>query len=814
MDYSENRLPLWVIAGAGAVALGAAVPGGAEDAPPVYISIEMTGKPWAGEDCEGGDWALDWSGPVTVQDGPPEDVLASYTAFYSSESDQERFRNVRFTSTGVKCRDKDTGGVALRSTIESTDSNKVSVNVSLAPASGVNSPGFSFMADELGACRVESTVSMEPFPLSVAFHGGGANRLSPGLDITAEDLENGFSKTYRFDGVVAGTPPMCMGNELAGGKITLRYKQGEDDAEVSMDACLHLAKNELRTVSAQGTPEGGTYRFGASGVAFNVRDQSGAQADVLGANPGKGDVTVWYQHGNSIPSVTLAGTVVDVLSINNGAEIPKLGIFGADGLKIDGTRAFPLRLDPLDGFVQMTLEDETLASVVNTSSKLELQPTKIGRTFMQARTLCGTPLGPRVPVEVVRCDEDVIKELRRQQADLKNQIDQLVRRITSLLAGDDFQTAANEIGQSTKDLAVKTGESIVGTLTFRDAKRMEWVKRRNYAFGPEVDMWKNLPRDENRLMWVKGVYTMGDVMNDLGDAVDSNDWQKELKPFFSVGIELLRNEAIGLGKTYGEAIMAAEKFGRQLGTLEGTAEQLRNLEPQLDNLVKTLIRITTRLEYCEKARIRIEDPTPVPVDPTPQPTPVEIEEPVEIPVPEEPKPETTDPVPPSTEDGKSVVGLACRVQDLRAPGVSQRLTALRQSVLAARTSDTAQADQSGFVQVSVDTALTRATELDALNDFTRGLSALRQTAEAQRRQVESARTALQKWQGAIEQMAGAMSGSDAQGLAAARTFHDATRDFAMETARYGHAGFDTLIETDECRDRLEVKVDQVRARYN
>ena len=541
MSNSENRLPLLAIIGV--IAAGAGVPCAAEEVPPVYISIKMVGKSWGDENCEGGDWALDWSGSVTVEDGPPEDLLSSYTAFYSSESDQKKFRNVRFTGKGVKCRDKNTGDIALRSTIQSTDSNKVSLNVSLANAPSQNSPGFSFMADELGMCRVESSIPMEPFPLSVALQGGSINRLSPILDITAADLKNGFSKTYQFDGFVAGAPPMCMGNELASGKITLRYKQGEDDAKVSIDACLHLAKNELRTVSARGTPEGGTYRFGSSGVAFDVRNQNGAQAEILGASPGKADVTVWYQHGNHKPSVTLAGTVVDVLAVNNGAKIPQIGIYGADGFKIGGTRAFPLRLDPVDGFVQMALDDETLASVVNTSSKLELQPTRVGRTFMQARTLCGTPLGPRVPVEIVRCDDKVIDDLRKQQADLKKQIDQLVRRITSLLAGDEFQTAATEIGQSTQDLAVKTGESIVGTLTFRDAKRMEWVKRRNYAFGPEVDMWRNLPRDENRLMWVKGVYTMGDVMNDMGEAVDSNDWQKQLKPFLGVAIEVLRNRS-------------------------------------------------------------------------------------------------------------------------------------------------------------------------------------------------------------------------------------------------------------------------------
>jgi hypothetical protein len=787
----------------------ATVSANTDEPPPLFASVQMEGSGWSGENCEGGEWTFGWAGPVAVEAGPLSDLLESHTAFDTSQPNQRPIPAAKIASRAVTCRDNH-DAVALTAHVRPAASDKVQFTLGLAANDAQGTASFAFSVDEVGFCHAEASGHVTDLPISLSVNTANLIQLSPAIEITLEDLENGFNKSYTFDGSVLGAAPMCMGHELTSATLSLRYKSGEEDPSVSMNACLHLAKGETRDVTALGTPEGGRYQFDPRGNAFYLQSQSGNRATFRGERPGAGSVKVEYWK-DKMASAEIAGSVVDVVSINNGVALPQIGIYGANGFIIPGARQFPLKLDPIDGYVQMTLENETIASVNNTSSSVFLQPVKIGKTTMQAKTLCGTPLGPKVPFEIVRCTDEVKQQLRAEQLQLKNEIDQLVRRITALLAGKDFQDAATEIAQATKDVAIKTGESIIGTLTFRDAKRMEWVKKRNYAFGPDVDMWKTLPTDQNRLAWVKGIYTIGDVLNDMGDAVGSNDWQKELKPFFSIGVELLRNEAIGLGKTYGETYLAAEKFSRYLGTLYGVAEQLENLEPQLDRLVKDLIRISTRLEYCE-GQTKIEEPRPNKPDPNkpkPDPIPVEVQEPVEIPVPEEPEPIKDDPIPPKPDPENKTYGLACRAQDLRAPGVALRLNALRQHALAVETPTFGT-----FTTTSIDTALTRAEELRTLRNLTQDLGALREISAVQQKKLKTAQADLKIWQTAIDRMKAAMNGSDEQGIAAARSFYAAGQDFASKVADYGNTSFETLMETDECRDRLEIKIDQVRARYN
>jgi hypothetical protein len=780
--------------------VSAAVSANTDDPPPVFASVQMEGNGWSGENCEGGEWALGWTGPVAVEAGPLSDLLQSYTAFDTSQPNQRPIPAAKFASRAVTCRDNN-NAVALTANVRPAASDKVQFTLGLAANDGQGTASFAFSADEVGFCHVEASGHVSDNPVSLSVNTANLIQLSPAVDITLEDLENGFNKSYTFDGSVLGAAPMCMGHELTKATLSLRYKSGEEDPSVSMSACLHLAKGETREVTAQGTPDGGRYQFGPRGNAFYIQSQSGNRATFRGDQPGQGSVKVEYWK-DKMASAEIAGSVVEVVSINNGADIPQLGLYGTNGFLIPGARQFPLKLDPVDGLVQMTLANDTIASVNNTSSVVFLQPVKIGKTSMQAKTLCGTPLGPVVPFEIVRCTDEVKRELRAQQQQMKSEIDQLVKRITALLAGEDFQNAASEIEQATKDLAIKTGESIIGTLTFKDGKQAERIAKDGFSLSKQVVL------RQQRLQWIQGTYTIGDVMNDMGDAVGSNDWQKELKPFFSIGVELLKNEAIALGKTYGEAYLAAEKFGRHLGTLVGVAQELENLEPQLDRLVKDLIRISTRLEYCE-SETKIEEPKPTTPKPNPDPIPVEVQEPVEIPVPEEPEPVKEDPIPPVQDPEKKTYGLSCRIQDLRAPGVAQRLNALRQHALAEKTPTFGT-----FTTTSIDTALTRAEELKTLRNLTQDLSTLRDIAAAQQKSVRTAQADLRQWQTAIDQMSAAMKGSDEQGLAAAKTFYEQAQDFAVKAAGHGYSSFETLMETDECRDRLEIKIDQVRARYN
>lgn len=813
--YRRSRSSTLIHAAVAVALAGAACPAVAAEAPPVYVDVELNGTGWTGENCEGGEWNLGWSGAVAVEPGPLSDLLNSYTAFDTTQPNQGEVRAAKFDAKPVTCRDNH-GNVVLRANVAPSGANRVQMTVSLAADSAQNSPFVAFTADEVGTCRVQAqSMSMEQ-PVMVGINTAQLNSITPALQITQQDLDLGFDKSYRFDGIVLGAAPMCMGATLERGTLRMRYKSGEEVPSVAMDACLHLAKNEVRTLTAQGTPAGGTYAFRTSGGTFAVRSLGGNSGEARGQTPGKGDVTVDYERRGRRASATVAGSVVDVVSVNGGAAIPKLGLYGANGLKLAGTHDFPLKLEPADGFVTMTVDDETLASVVNTSTRVQIQPVKIGSTTMQAKTLCGTPLGPRVPIVVVRCDDDVKAQLRTQQQQLKSQVDQLVKRITQLTANAEFQEAATEIAQSTKDFAVKTGESIIGTLTFAQGKKLEFAAKRGVMLSKEAIV------NAQRIAVVSTTYDVGDILSDAGEATESlDDWQKVGKPILSTVLLIADNEALSLGKTYGEAYLAAEKFGRYLGTLAGVAEQLEQLEPQLDRAVKEYVRISTRLQYCEQASGTTQPPPspPKPGEPPPKPIPVEEQTPVEIPVPEEPVPPTpeTPPTPPSEPDGKAVVGLACRIQDLRAPGVAQRLQALRQYVLAARTPPAPPNGPTAldsFAAVTVDTALARAAELQTLQGFAQDLDTLKGFANAQRQQLTAARAGLQQWQGALDRMKAANAGGDEQSLAAFADFRRARDEFVLGAARYGDAGLDAMMETDECRDRLEVKVDQVRARYN
>lgn len=796
--------------------------GEAPAAPPVYMSVDMEGAGVGMDNCEGGQWQLGWSGGVAVESGPTRDLLRSHSSFDTTQPNQGAVPAARFAAQTVTCVDKDTGAVALRGTIAASNNSEVRVTVGLASNPTTGLPTFAFTADALGICRVTAQVPYPDMPVMVHMMNGGGIGLSPSLELAPEDFERGFTRSYQFDGHIIGGAFPCMGQQLTRGRMTMRYKAGEEDPTVGLDACLHFAKDEVRSATATGTPEGGEYRFRTPSDVLRILSQSGGSAQVVGNRPGSSELTVEYQRGQSTAVGSMAATVVDLVSINNGAAIPKLGLFGANGMMRADTYSFPLRLEPGDGFVQMTLENDVIASVVNTASAVQLQPVKLGETQMQAKTLCGTPLGPKVRIEIVRCDEEVIKQLQSQQAELKSQIAQVVRRITGALAQEDFQNAATGIGGSTRDLAIKTGESIISTLSFRDSRRI------SYASDRGIQLSKEIVVNNQRMQMLTTLWDLGNQMNDAGDYVgDPDDWQKQGKVFVNSAMAFLNNPrhpmgeilgpALSLGKTYGEAYLAAEKFGQHLGSLIGVSEQLDTLKPQLDRLLKELVRVTERLEYCQKAPPRPEAPKPVPPKPS-DPVPVEVEEPVEIPVREEPKaPEKSEPPPPSEQPGRNVVALACRVQDLRAPGVARQMQALRQWVLAEVPAPPAQPGESAiysFGTVNIETALQRAEELQTLSGFTQNLRELKAMADAHTRSLDAARADLAQFERAVERLKVATEGAPAQARDAIAQFRQAYNAFALKASATGDNSLDTMMATDECRDRLQVKVDQVRAHYN
>lgn len=741
----------------------------ADDEPePLYAAVQMEGLPYEGENCEGGDWSLNWKGPVYVENGPLADLLISYTAFDTSHPGQKPIPAVQFNSKKVICRDND-NKVVMTANVNQKSSNKVQLTLSLAQNSAFNSPAFIFSVDELGTCRVNSAGSTFDVPnIMTSIHTGMLNSISPALDITLEDLQKGFNKTYQFDGTVVGFAPMCMGHQLKSGSVNLRYKSGEEDPEVTFNACLHLAKDERREVTAQGSPDNGNYQFTANpDDVLAIANQQNNSATIHGKTPGKGEVTVDYRVNGKTASTTIAGSVVELVSINNGTALPKLGIYDVDGKKIQTLYNFPLKLNPADGYVQITLTNDTIASVTKTASSIQIQPVNTGKTLLQAKTLCGSNIGEPTAIEIVRCDDAVQEKLRAKKTEYKQRTDTIVKRITGLTGDSEFQRAATEISDTTKDMAIKTGESIINTLSFGEAQQVKFATSKGIHLGQQIIM-------NNKRLEVAG--TLWDSYNAVGDAQaafdNPNDMNAQAKFYLGTAVLVAQNQAIALGKTYGEAYLAAEKFGKDLGILAGVAEQLAELEPQHSQLIKEYIQITDRLAYCEKSPPpKTEQPQP----PEPQPPqqeapeiPVEELPPEEIPVTEEPEqiPEPIEELPPSEETPKKTYGLACRIQDLKAPGTAQKLRELKQLYV------------------------------------------------TQMQSLEKARTDLGIWQEAIEKMKIANAGTDAQRAAEFPQFKQAQEQFLLDSAQAGFDGLEFMQETEECPERLQIKWDQIRARYN
>jgi hypothetical protein len=162
----------------------------------------------------------------------------------------------------------------------------------------------------------------------------------------------------------------------------------------------------------------------------------------------------------------------------------------------------------------------------------------------------------------------------------------------------------------------------------------------------------------------------------------------------------------------------------------------------------------------------------------PQPAPVkeqenkDTEEPLpaeEIPV--EPEPQDTpepeeQPTPPEELPAKKVYGLACRIQDLKMPGLALQLGKLEQLV------------------------------------------------HVQQQTLSQAKADLQQWQAAIDAMIIKNEGSAAERGAEFTNFIKAQEQFLLKSAQSGSNKLNYLMDTEECAEQLELKFDQIRTRYN
>jgi hypothetical protein len=593
------------------------------DIEPLHVEISVHGKPFEAAGCEGGDWTVTWAGDVPGETNNISDLLISYSSFDTTHEHAPDIPPANVRVSNITCRD-DNGAIVLQTSMGGGDRNVRTV-VALKNDPGIPSPFFDFSVDNAGVCRVRASGMNQVFESSlIEIRAPLLATTSPALDVTREDLQRGFSKKFTIEGQAIASAMMCMGTPIDHASVTLSYKRNDKVPSISLAGCAHLPKGSSTQVTAKVDPPGGRLQFTADPAATLALQSSNQSVTVTGATPGRSTLKAEYSVNGKTATATLPASSIELASINNGAPIPKLGLMGFDGMPSSKVYSFPFQSTPGDAgdLLIFKLEQEGLGSTITNRNSVGIQPVREGRTLLQAKTVCGAPIGSPIEIEIVTCDDDVRAQLQQRQEELIRREKEIVKRITQLVADPEFQRAATEIRESTINLATKTGELIAATLTVGQANAV-----------------KNGLGGVRNLRQIEMAQTIWDGYSAFNDARAGN---YGAAAFGALVIAINDARASAL-KAAWESADAAQKFGRDLGSIAGVVEQLEVLEPQHDAIRRDIDQVIRRLHRCDK----LPPPPPLPPkkpDPKPpqQPQPpVEIPPETEIPVPEQPEPQPT-----------------------------------------------------------------------------------------------------------------------------------------------------------------------------
>ena len=657
MNLHRLRLPApFIIA---AASLLGARNAHAVDIEPLHVEISVHGQPFLGEGCEGGDWTLTWAGDVAGETHNLSDLLISYSSFDTTHEHASTPPPASVRVNNITCRDHQ-GAVVLQTSM-SGGKREVRTVVALKNDPGIPSPFFDFSVDDAGVCRVRAqTVNQVLESNVIQIRAPLMATLSPDLAVTREELEKGFSKRFKIDGQALVSATLCMGTPIDHASVTLSYKRNDKTPTVSLAGCAHVPKGASAQVMARFDPPGGRLQFSAEPAAtLNLRPAPDS-VTITGATPGRATLKAEYTLNGKSATATLPASSIELRSINGGTPIPKLGLLDINGKPSSKVHTFPFEAIPGDAgdLLIFKLEQEAIASLITNRNSIGIQPVREGRTLLQAKTVCGAPVGEPVEIEIVTCDDEVRGELQRKQDELIRREKDIVRRITQMVADPEFQRAATEIRDSTITLATKTGELIAATLTAGEANAVK------NGLGSAANL--------HQISTAQSIWDGYNVFND----VRAGSYGSAAFSMLVMAINDARASAL---KSAYESANAAQKFGMDLGLIAGVVKELEELEPQHDRIRRDLDQITRRLHQCDKLPPppplppkKPDSKPPKPTEPTQLP-PVDVPPDTEIPVPEQPQ-QPVDEAPPIIDPPDAPVsgGLCVRRVDEPVPASELR----------------------------------------------------------------------------------------------------------------------------------------------
>lgn len=389
--------------------------------------------------------------------------------------------------------------------------------------------------------------------------------------------------------------------------VTLSVKMEVPDLEkpeVTLEGCSEMGIGESGQLTATGKPEGGSYRFWTEPSDALTLQSNGASATLKGASPGRATIFVEYTSpAGATVQKTKNGACVKVDSYNGGEAIPQIAFYDVAGKRLPGIKNVSVAIQPGDGadLLKYVPTDPGVLSVTGLGEEVVIQGVRQGKTTFQAKTPCGATTGPVVEVEVVNCDDETIAKLAEEARVAGEALKEQLKEMERILSSEDYKEAVGGIIESAAQLAVKTSGLIIG-------------------------MAGGAPGADQAVRTASEIFGRGSALLDM---LRSGSTGEAAKNAANMAIELFGKSVMQVAAGALETYDAAKTFGKNLGVLEGSSEELANVSKWTDHWKRYIDDLVRRQQLCSRSTEQPQgqekpstQPTPYPVEPTPATEPV------------------------------------------------------------------------------------------------------------------------------------------------------------------------------------------------
>lgn len=608
---------LFIVVGAGSVR-SQIEPSYARDDERLWIDFEAQGRldpdPYA-SDYRGGDVFLKISGLIE----PVEYDDSAMIGFDSWE--------LPFTLSIEPCKviDPSDGSVVSDSHCRRNGLGKIMINLRFNLETGLGE--LALHSADLANC-VSGDPPLPHSPEIMYYIGSIEDRQihpDPPLILTRADLETDFEKNWNWDMHYVGLCHFTNCPVIWTVNLTLSSKPPEK-AKVTIDGCANIMIGVSAEMTATVEPETeGTYTWTSDPSDVFTISGSGKTATATGNKAGRATIRVEFQpkKGKKVEG-KISGTVVELLSVNGGAEIPVIGLYDENAARKPSVQV-PTVQDPPDGeLLDFPVADDAIATVQNLGTSLVIQGIKEGVTSAQGKTGCGDQDEHIINIEVVNCDEETKQKLRDKLKEIRERLNEKTAELKEKLNDPSFQRAHKNLDRNLMkafEKLMSIAGSCLGAVTS--------------AASGTAGSWKDLDN-------------FVDYLDAAFDATEKGTWEGDWslwEMYKTMQISTFKKFTLGIAGDvfeYGEAWFAAQDA---LAEMKQIVQELKNLKRDADQIRDEYNEIDNRLmDLCkdyggETGQPGKPEPKEPPSDEPPDDKPPETKEPP-APKPPEPKPPT------------------------------------------------------------------------------------------------------------------------------------------------------------------------------